>query len=387
MNRPAVDSMHGLLPGHILTLPIDKPLSLDCGLDIAPVNIAYQTYGQLNAERSNAILICHALTGDQFLAESHSIIGKPGWWSHLCGPDLVFDTKRFFIICVNVLGGCMGTTGPREINQVTGKPYGLSFPVITIGDMVRLQARLLDYLGIERLFMAVGGSMGAMQVIDFAVKYPNRVFAAVPIAGAARHSAQNIAFHEIGRQAIMADPNWVGGTYMEKGVTPRRGLAVARMTAHVTYLSERALQRKFGRNLQDRSHVSFGFDADFQVESYLRHQGSTFVDRFDANSYLYITRAMDYFDVAYEHDGQLAHVFQGTPVRWCLISFSSDWLFPTSESRVLVRALKANAADVSFVEIESDKGHDAFLLQEPEFFATLRGFIDGCVRAYGLECS
>jgi homoserine O-acetyltransferase len=278
----------------------------------------------------------------------------------------------------------MGSTGPKEINPSTGRPWGLRFPVITIRDMVQAQAKLLDHLGIEKLLCVTGGSMGAMQALEWAVRYPERVFAAVPIAGSYRHSAQNIAFHEVGRQAIMADPDWSKGNYLEEGRVPKRGLAVARMAAHITYLSEASLHRKFGRRLQDRDALSFGFDADFQVESYLRHQGFTFVDRFDANSYLYITRAMDYFDLAAENGGVLPNAFKGTPVRYFLISFTSDWLFPTEESRAIVRALNAVAANVSFVEIQSDKGHDAFLLDEPEFHSTLQGFIDGCAELRGL---
>ncbi|HZS82828.1 MAG TPA: homoserine O-acetyltransferase [Stellaceae bacterium] len=361
-----------------------EPLRLDCGALLGPFTIAYQTYGTLNAERSNAILACHALTGDQFLAEPHPITGKPGWWASLAGPGKVLDTDRYFIICVNVLGGCMGTSGPKEINPATGEPWGLSFPVITIADIVRAQKLVIDHLGIETLFCVIGGSMGGMQVLQWAATYPERVFAAVPIACAARHSAQNIAFHEVGRQAIMADPDWCGGAYLTKGRRPARGLAVARMAAHITYLSERALHRKFGRNLQNRQAVTYGFDADFQVESYLRHQGIAFVDRFDANSYLYITRACDYFDLAAEHGGVLANAFRGTKTRFCCISFTSDWLYPTAENRAIVHALNAAAANVSFVEIETDKGHDAFLLDEPEFFATLRGFLGGCAERRGL---
>jgi homoserine O-acetyltransferase len=278
----------------------------------------------------------------------------------------------------------MGTSGPKETNPATGESWGLDFPVITVADMVRAQKLVIDSLGIESLFCVIGGSMGGMQVLQWASSYPERVFAAVPIACAARHSAQNIAFHEVGRQAIMADPDWCGGAYLEQGRRPARGLAVARMAAHITYLSEPALHRKFGRNLQNRRAFTYGFDADFAVESYLRHQGITFVERFDANSYLYITRAMDYFDLAAEHGGVLAEAFRGTKSRFCLVSFTSDWLFPTSESREIVHALNAVAANVSFVEIESDKGHDAFLLDEPELFATLRGFLDGCARHRGL---
>jgi homoserine O-acetyltransferase len=362
---------------------------LDSGAELGPFRLAYQTYGELNADRSNAVLVCHALTGDQFVAERHPVTGKPGWWNLAVGPGRPIDTDRFFVICANIIGGCMGSEGPAEINPATNQVWGLSFPMVTIGDMVRAQALLLDHLGIEQLFLVVGGSMGGMQALQFAAAYPHRTFAALPIACAARHSAQNIAFHEVGRQAIMADPDWRGGNYAPAELRPTRGLAVARMAAHITYLSEAALHRKFGRSLQDRRSISFGFDADFQVESYLRHQGITFVDRFDANSYLYITRAMDYFDLAAEHDGVLSRAFQvdgrGTPVRFCLISFSSDWLFPTPESRAMVHALNTVAADVSFVEIATDKGHDAFLLDEPEFLRVVHGFIEGCAEQRGLR--
>jgi homoserine O-acetyltransferase len=373
------------LPGYRVTLAEDQPLKLDCGVELGPFSIAYQTYGELNAEKSNAILVAHALTGDQFVADAHPITGKPGWWETMVGPGKVLDTERYFIICCNVLGGCMGSTGPMEIDPATTQPYGVHFPVITISDMVRAQILVLDRLGIEQLFCVIGGSMGGMQALEFAARFPDRVFCAVPIASAARHSAQNIAFHEVGRQAIVADPDWCQGDYLIQGKNPTRGLAVARMAAHITYLSETALHRKFGRRLQERAALSFGFDADFQVESYLRHQGSTFVERFDANSYLYITRAMDYFDLAAEHDGVLAGAFVDTKVRFCVISFTSDWLFPTPESREVVRALSAVAANVSFVEIETDKGHDAFLLDEPELFQTLTGFLNGAAEHHGLE--
>jgi homoserine O-acetyltransferase len=365
-------------------LTVAEPLALDSGASLGPFTIAYRTYGTLNAARSNAVLICHALTGDQYVAEPHPITGKPGWWDSLVGPGKVLDPARYFLISTNVLGGCMGSSGPVEVNPSTGKPWSLSFPVITIADMVRAQKRLIDHLGIETLFCVIGGSMGGMQALQWAVSFPDQVFACVPIATAARHSAQNIAFHEVGRQAIMADPEWCGGNYLELGRRPARGLAVARMAAHITYLSEPALHRKFGRTLQNRQAVTYGFDADFQVENYLRHQGITFVERFDANSYLYITRACDYFDIAAEHGGALANAFRGTRSRFCVISFTSDWLYPTSENRAIVHALNAVAANVSFVEIETDKGHDAFLLEEPEFFATLRGFLDGCARHRGL---
>ncbi|MDA1097586.1 MAG: homoserine O-acetyltransferase [Proteobacteria bacterium] len=369
---------------HFFTIAEDQPLSLDSGPTLAPVKVAYQTHGELNQDKSNAILVCHALTGDQFLTGRNLWTDRPGWWETMVGPGKTLDTDRYFIICSNVLGGCMGTTGPKDIDHATGRPYGLNFPVITIADMVRLQKRLIDHLGIEQLFCVTGGSMGGMQVLQWAANYPEQVYVAAPIATAARHSAQNIAFHEVGRQAIMADPNWHNGDYYSHGVLPQRGLAVARMAAHITYLSEAALQNKFDRNLQDRAKVSFGFDADFQVESYLRHQGSSFVDRFDANSYLYITRAMDYFDMEAEFDGILANAFRGTKTEFCIVSFTSDWLYPTAENKAIVRALNAAAARVSFVEVNSDRGHDAFLLDEPEMFTTLGGFLQAAAARRGL---
>jgi homoserine O-acetyltransferase len=362
----------------------DEPLQLDSGHALTDVQIAYQTYGTLNAERSNAILVCHALTGDQHVANVNPVTGKPGWWSEMVGPGKPIDTNRYFVICSNVIGGCMGSTGPASTNPATDRVYGLDLPVITVRDMVRAQAMLIDRLGIATLFSVAGGSLGGMQVLQWAAAYPERVFSALPLATGARHSSQNIAFHEVGRQAVMADPDWRNGRYFEVGVSPRKGLAVARMAAHITYLSDEALHRKFGRNLQDRDKPTFGFDADFQVESYLRHQGSTFVDRFDANSYLYLTRAMDYFDLAADYGGRLANAFLGTRTRFCVASFTSDWLFPTIENKAVVRALNAGGASVSFVEIESDRGHDAFLLDEPELFATVRGFLSSAGIARGL---
>ncbi len=362
----------------------DAPLTLDCGVSFAPLTIAYQTYGRLDDDKANAVLVTHALTGDQHVANDHPITGKPGWWDLMVGPGKPVDTDRYFVICANVLGGCMGTSGPGSVDPETGKPYGLDFPVVTIRDMVRSQAMLLDHLGIETLFCAIGGSMGGMQVLEWAVSYPDRVFSVIPIATAARHTSQNIAFHEVGRQAVMADPDWRSGRYLLEGTNPKKGLAVARMAAHITYLSDEALHRKFGRNLQDREAITFGFDADFQIESYLRHQGMTFVDRFDANAYLYLTRAMDYFDIAADYDGQLASAFLGTPTRFCIVSFTSDWLFPTEGNRQIVHALNAAGARVSFVEIETDRGHDAFLLDEPELFGAIRGFLDSAARARGL---
>jgi len=362
----------------------DEPLRLDGGRTLSPFHLAYETYGELNADKSNAIYVCHALTGDQYAASPNPVTGKAGWWSTLIGPGKPIDTDRFFVVCANVIGSCMGSTGPASTDFETGMPYALALPVLTIPDMVRAQAMLIDRLGIDTLFAVIGGSMGGMQCLQWTVAYPSRVFAALPIATGARHSSQNIAFHEVGRQAVMADPDWHGGDYIQHGTRPHKGLAVARMAAHVTYLSEAALQRKFGRNLQDRDKLGFGFDADFQIESYLRHQGMTFVDRFDANAYLYLTRAMDYFDIAAEHGGRLADAFRQTKTRFCLVSFSSDWLFPTEESRAVVHALNANAASVSFVEIETDKGHDAFLLDEPEFIGAVAGFVSSAAKARGL---
>ncbi len=360
-------------------------LLLDCGVTLARVVVAYRTYGTLAADRGNAILVCHALTGDQYVAERHPVSGRGGWWEAVVGPGLPIDTDRFFVICCNVLGGCMGSTGPRSPRSVDGGLWGTDFPPITIRDMVHAQKKLIDHFGIARLFAVIGGSMGGMQVLEWAATYPDSVFAAVPIATAANHSAQNIAFNEVGRQAIFGDPDWQGGRYWQTGATPDRGFAVARMVAHITYLSEQALSRKFGRRVRrgpDSDSTMFG--DMFEVESYLRHQGSTFVTRFDANSYLTITRATDYFDLAADHDGQLAAAFMGSPIRFCVISFSSDWLYPTAESRAIARALNRAAANVSFVEIESDKGHDAFLLDEPDFHRTLAGFLAGCAEHAGL---
>jgi len=369
----------------VVHFPDSEPLRLACDQLLSPISVAYQTYGELNADKSNAVLICHALTGDQYVASEHPVTKKPGWWETLVGPDKPIDTNRFFVICPNILGGCMGSTGPASIDPKTGRPYALKFPVITIGDMVNAQVRLIDHLGIDQLFCVVGGSMGGMQVLEWASSHTERVYSAVPIAAAAWHSSQNIAFHEVGRQAVMADPDWCGGDYLSHQKVPRNGLAVARMAAHITYLSEEALHNKFGRSLQGGSELTFSFNADFQVESYLRHQGSTFVDRFDANSYLYITRAMDYFDLAAEHGDVLANAFRGTKTRFLVVSFTSDWLYPTRESREIVQALNAVAANVSFVEIETNNGHDSFLLEEPEFFATMRGFLNAAGVKRGLK--
>ena len=362
----------------------DDGMMLECGQRLDRLVVAYRSYGQLNAARGNAVLICHALTGDQYVAETHPVTGKPGWWDLVVGPGLPIDTDRFFVICTNVLGGCMGSSGPASPRDGGTEPWGTDFPPITIKDMVNAQKRLVDHLGVTRLFAVIGGSMGGMQVLQWAASHPDMVFAAVPIASAAYHSAQNIAFNEVGRQSIFADPDWEGGRYWETGKIPARGLAVARMVAHITYLSEEALTRKFGRRVRDGQALSL-FDDMFEVQSYLHHQGSTFVRRFDANAYLTITRATDHFDLAADYGEDLAAAFRGTRTRFCLISFSSDWLYPTAESRIVARALNATAANVSFVEIASDKGHDAFLLDEPDFHRALAGFLSGCAEHAGLS--
>jgi homoserine O-acetyltransferase/O-succinyltransferase len=362
----------------------DRPLRLDSGRTLDHVEIAYETWGELSPKRDNVVVVCHALTGDQFAASPNPVTGRPAWWDLVVGPGLPVDTDRFFVICSNVLGGCMGSTGPAS-RKPDGGYWGTEFPIITIADMVRAQIALLDAMGIGDVFLAIGGSIGGMQVLEWTIQARNRVFAAVPIAVAARQSAQNIGFYETGRQAIMADPNWRGGAYLDAGVRPDRGLAVARMAAHITYVSESSLKRKFDRRLQDRQSKTFGFDADFQIESYLRHQGQVFVDRFDANSYLYITRAMDYFDLAAEHGGVTANAFRGLDTRFCVFSFSTDWHYPPEENRDLVRALNAAGCETSYVNIETDKGHDAFFVEEPEFEAGLSGFIDAAAQARGLS--
>lgn len=362
----------------------NDPLCLSSGEKLSPIYVAYKSWGQLNADKNNAILICHALTGDQYARGKNPITTKEGWWPKLIGPGLAVDTDKYFVICPNVLGSCSGSSGPKEINPQTGQEYGLDFPVITIADMVEAQVKLIDHLGIDKLFSVIGGSMGGMQALHWAVCHKNRVRTAIPIASTWRHSAQNIAFHEVGRQAIMADPNWQGGRYYGTGHRPHAGLSVARMAAHITYMSEGSLTAKFGRNLQDRDKIAFGFDADFQVESYLRHQGISFVDRFDANSYLYITRAMDYYDISADFGGSLTKAFENTPVKFCIMSFTSDWLYTTEESRDIVRALNAVGAQVSFVEIAMDKGHDSFLLDCPDMFKIVSGFLEAEAQASGI---
>ena len=356
---------------NIKKLIVDQSLELDCGKVIKDFPLAYETYGTLNKNKNNAILVFHALTGDQFVTNINPITKREGWWTFTVGPGKAIDTNKFFVICANVLGGCMGSFGPKETNPETNKLFGTTFPVITIKDIVKAQKYLIDFLGIKKLLAIAGGSMGGMQVLQFASLYPDLAYSAIPIACSASHSAQNIALNELGRQAIMADPNW-----KKDNSSPDKGLAVARMAAHITYLSKKGLQEKFGRKLQDKGSLKFSFDADFQIESYLRYQGAAFVDRFDANSYLYITRAMDYFDLEKQYNGNLSLAFKNTKSKFCVISFSSDWLYPTNENKEIVIALNACGANVGFVEINSDKGHDSFLLNVPEFLKTLSQFLN-----------
>src|SRR5882672_3258198 len=348
-------------------------IALDCGTTLAPVDVAYETYGELNAERTNAILVLHAFSGDAHAAGADPDGGNAGWWNNMIGPGKAFDTNKYFVICTNVLSGCRGTSGPGSINPATGCPYAMSFPPVTLADMVRLQKMLIEHLGIERLLSVSGGSMGAMQALQWAVAYPDAIASAIPIAGTARHSAQQIAFNEVGRQAIMADPDWNEGNYYGQK-PPARGLSVARMVGHITYMSDDSMREKFGRRLRGKENFSFGFDVDFEVESYLRYRGSQFVNRFDANSYLYITKAMDYFDLT---NGQttLAAALEKTQARFLVISFSSDWLYPSYQSQELVRALRSRNRDVAYVELQSNYGHDSFLVDVVEQTDLVRGFL------------
>ncbi|MDA9092031.1 homoserine O-acetyltransferase [Pelagibacteraceae bacterium] len=357
-------------------ITIKKPLKLDCGRTIKDFPVAYQTFGELNKKKNNAILIFHALTGDQFVAGTNPMTSKEGWWTTAVGSGKAIDTDKYFIICANVLGGCMGSFGPKSINKETNKPYGLNFPVITIRDMVRAQEALLEHLEISKLLSVLGGSMGGMQLLQFCALYPEKTFSAVPIASTASHNAQQIALNELARQAIMSDPLWNKGNYYQDKKVPKNGLAVARMAAHITYMSDKGLQEKFGRKLQEKKDYEFSFDADFQVESYLRYQGKVFVERFDANSYLYISRAMDYFDLSKQFKNGLNGAFHDHKTKFLIISFSSDWLYPTKNSKEIVIALNASGANVAFAEIKTDKGHDSFLVDEPEFLKTIKGFLD-----------
>jgi homoserine O-acetyltransferase len=356
-----------------------ESLALDCGESLSAVDIAYETYGELNAAKSNAICVCHALTGDAHAAGISREDGKPGWWDNMIGPGKAFDTSLYFVICSNVLGGCRGTTGPGSIDPKTGKPYAMSFPVITIRDMVRLQKMLVDRLGIERLLAVTGGSMGGMQTLAWAAEYPDSVTSVIPIATTARHSAQQIAFNEVGRQSIMSDPDWNDGDYYDS-TPPARGLAVARMVGHITYMSDESMREKFGRRLRGKDKFGFDFSVDFEVESYLRYRGSQFVNRFDANSYLYITKAMDYFDLA-NGTNSLKDAFRNGNTRFLVISFTSDWLYPSYQSVEVVQALRSMNRDVAYCELPSNYGHDAFLVDIGEQTEVVRGFLANTFKA------
>jgi homoserine O-acetyltransferase len=350
---------------------------LESGARLGPATLAYETCGTLNVDRSTAILVLHALSGDSHVAGYYTADDeKPGWWDNMVGPGKGIDTNKYFVVCSNIIGSCMGSTGPCSINPKTVLPYGLDFPVVTIGDMVDAQKALMDHLGIKKILAAVGGSIGGMQVLEWCARYPKMVTAAIPLASTTRHSALTIAFHEVARQAIMADPKWNNGEYYF-GPKPDLGLAVARMIGHITYLSDESMRHKFGRRLQDKSDFSFNFDADFQVESYLRYQGKKFVERFDANSFLYITKAADYYDLERQHgDGSEVKAFSKTDAKFLVISFTSDWLYPTYQSRAMVKAMKKNGLDVSFCEIEAKWGHDAFLLPNERLSALIKGFLE-----------
>jgi len=354
----------------------DDPFALESGASLGPVTLAYETCGTLNPDRSNAVLVLHALSGDSHVAGYYRADdAKPGWWDIMVGPGKGIDTNKYFVICSNILGSCIGSTGPGAIDPATEKPYGTNFPLITIGDMVRAQKILVDHLGINKLLAVVGGSIGGMQVLEWCVRYPDRVASAVALATTCRHSALAIAFNEVARQAIMADPNWRAGHYYD-GPKPGMGLAIARMIGHITYLSDESMRTKFGRRLQNKSALSFEFGADFQVESYLQYQGNKFIERFDANSFLYITKAADYFDLAREHgSGSLVKAFSKTAARFLVVSYTSDWLYPTYQSKELVTAMKKNNLDVSFCEIEAQWGHDAFLLPNEKLDLLMAGFL------------
>ena len=369
----------------MLTVPQDykrpEPLRLDCGRELKEVNVRYETVGTLNEAGTNAILIDHALTGDAHVCGKHSPEDKkPGWWDTMIGPGKGIDTNKYFVICSNVLGGCSGTTGPLSTDPDTGKPYNLTFPVITVADMVRAQKALIDHLGIKKLLAVVGGSMGGMQVLEWAVAYPDMMKCVIPIATTTRMSAQGIAFDWIGREAIQSDPQWHNGNYRQADANPAKGLAVARMIAHITYLSDESMTRKFGRNLQDRESYSFDFAHDFAVESYLEYQGRRFVERFDANSYCYITRSTDYFDLTAHADGDLVKALEPVKADFLVVSFSSDWLFPPADSHELVRGLLRNRKKVSYSNIQSGYGHDAFLLEVETLGRLIRDFLGNQMR-------
>ena len=366
--------------GEVIFLAQEMALKLANGAEIKNFPLAYQTYGELNRDRSNAILICHALTGDQYVASNNPVTGKSGWWDAMVGANKPIDTNKFFVICSNIIGGCMGSWGPKSINPETLEPYGINFPMLTIQDMVQAQNLLLEHFQIKKLHSVIGGSTGGMQAMYWSVLYPQKMKSVILLATSYRHSPQNIAFHEAGRQAIMADPDWCAGKYLVEKKYPAKGLAVARMIAHITYLSKNSLQNKFGRNLQNKGSFSFNFDPEFQVESYLHHQGASFIERFDANSYLYTTKAINYFDLESDFGGNLSAAFSGFAQnkdgKFCLISFSDDWLFEPSDTKKIAHALIACGVDASNIMIESYHGHDSFLIENEALNSTIAGFLN-----------
>ena len=379
MRRAVGASLGRVETQRVVLFTPDRPLVMDSGATLAPVEVAYETYGTLDADRANAVFVCHALTGDAHAAGHHGDPARAGWWDSIIGPGRPLDTDRFFVVCANLLGGCQGTTGPSSIDPSTGRPYGLRFPLMTVPDLVRVHRALVAHLGITRLLAAIGGSLGGMQVLQWALESPQDLRAAVVICASSRLSAQNIAFSAVAREAIMGDPAFNGGDYYGTGAAPDQGLSVARMLAHITYLSEESMRSKFGRRIQDSETPRFGFDVDFQVESYLQHQGASFLKRFDANSYLYLSRVMDYFD-AFADPAETARALAGTPTRFLVVSFDSDWRFDTAHSREIVRTLAAHGAAVTFREVGSPHGHDSFLLRIPEYHRTVAGFLDRAAR-------
>ncbi|MDD5633742.1 MAG: homoserine O-acetyltransferase [Candidatus Omnitrophica bacterium] len=368
----AQDSQGEIVETKYYNMPSYEKFVLASGAELEELKIAYETYGALNEKRDNAVLICHALSGDAHAAGYHKGDKKAGWWDVMIGPGKAFDTNKYFVICSNIIGGCKGSSGPNSVNPKTKKPYGLSFPLVTIGDMVNAQKKLIDFLEIDKLLSVCGGSMGGMQALQWAVSYPKHIHSCIPVATTYKHSAQQIAFDEVGRQAIMADPAWQGGDYYEK-THPSAGLAVARMVGHITYMSNDSMEQKFGRTMKTEK-LGYGFSTEYEIEGYLRYRGDSFVKRFDANSYLYITKAMDHFDL--QEDKKLHQAFKGVKTRFLVIAFSSDWLYPASQSKEIVKALKMNGIDVTYCEIRSDYGHDAFLLKSEEETKLIKHFLD-----------
>ncbi len=380
INHPELNSSYGIVEKQFFQIK-DDHFTLQCGEKLENITIAYETFGSLNKQKNNAILICHALTGDSHAAGFYEQSDeKPGWWDIVIGPGKAIDTNQYFVICSNILGGCMGSTGPSSAIPGKKESYGMNFPLITVTDMVRCQKKLIDHLNIRQLLSVIGGSLGGMQAMEWSIRYPDRVKSVIPLATTMRHSALSIAFNEVARHAIKKDPKWNKGCYTAES-KPASGLSVARMIGHITYLSDESMRKKFGRKLQDQNDLSFTFDPQFQVASYLKYQGDKFVERFDANSFLYITKAADYYDLEMQHGkGSSVKAFSRAKAKFLVVSFSSDWLYPTYESKAIVKALKKNRLDVSFCEIESNLGHDAFLLYNSSLNKMINGFLKSVYR-------